>query len=65
VWQDGQVPYAPDADADVCAACALTCAAGASGIGALACSVAVAAGACGARVLARAGACLRVGPYLP
>jgi len=67
-----EVPYAPDADADVCAACALMCAACAlmcAAAAALACAVscaaAGAAGACCARVGARVRACLCVGPYAP
>jgi len=44
--QDGQVPFAPDADADVCAACSTTYAALAARLGALASSVAFAAGSC-------------------
>ena len=65
---DGQVPYAPDVDADVCAACALTYAAAAASLGALACSVAFAAGSCCARVGGRMrAACLSgaAGPYVP
>ena len=63
-----EVPYAPDADADVCAACALTYATLAAGAGALACAVAFAAGACCARVGMRVRAACRcgaVGPYVP
>ena len=65
---DAEVPYAPDADADVCAACALTYATLAAGAGALACAVAFAAGACCARVGMRVRAACRcgaVGPYVP
>ena len=65
---DAEVPYAPDADADVCAACALTYATLAAGAGALACAVAFAAGACCARVGGRMRAacqCGAVGPYVP
>jgi len=65
---DGQVPFAPDADADVCAACQLTYAAAAASFGALVSSVAFAAGACCARVGGRLRAgCLSgaVGPFVP
>ena len=65
---DAEVPYAPDADADVCAACALTYATLAAGAGELACAVAFAAGACCARVgmrMREACRCGAVGPYVP
>ena len=60
-----EVPYAPDADADVCAACALMCATLAALACAVSCAAAGAAGACCARVGARVQACLCVGPYVP
>jgi len=65
---DDEVPYAPDADADVCAACALSYATLAESANVLACALAFAAGACCARVGGRLRAACRcgaVGPYVP
>ena len=67
-WTLDEVPYAPDADADVCATCALTYATLAAGAGAVACAVAFAAGACCARVggsMRAACQCGAVKPYVP
>ena len=60
-----EVPYAPDADADACAACALMCGAASTLACAVSCAAAGAAGACCARLGARVRACLCVGPYAP